>query len=41
MAIRAMAQLPVTPDERDFADPETQRLWHLALKAIESASKGE
>ena len=32
---------PVPTDMRDFADPETQRLWNLAKKAQEDAQAAE
>lgn len=41
IARRGMAFLPVTPDEVAFADPEVQRLWHLALKATEREASAE
>ena len=30
---------PVPPDVREFADPETQRLWNMALKAQQDEKK--
>jgi hypothetical protein len=32
MADKALRKQPITPDERDFTDPETQRLWTKALQ---------
>src|SRR5262249_17867392 len=32
---------PVPLDVREFADPETQRLWNLALKAQQDAQASE
>ena len=32
---------PIPQDVKDFADPETQRLWNLALKAQQDAAADE
>jgi hypothetical protein len=32
---------PVPPDIREFADPENQRLWNLALRAQQDAQPAE
>lgn len=37
VADKALRKQPVTQDERDFLDPENQRLWNLALKAQQDA----
>ena len=31
VADKSLLKIPVTPDEREFLDPETQRLWNKAL----------
>lgn len=32
VADKSLLKIPVTPDEREFLDPETQRLWNKALQ---------
>ena len=39
VADKAIQKLPVTPMEREFLDPETQRLWNKALEYQKSQDK--
>jgi hypothetical protein len=43
VADKALRKLPVTPAETDFLDPETQRLWNMALdyQKKQEADKGD
>jgi hypothetical protein len=41
MADMAVRKQPIPPDMRDFADPEVQRLWNLALTAQNADKKKE
>jgi len=39
VADKAFLKIPVTPDEREFLDPEVQRLWNKALDYQKSQDK--
>jgi len=39
VADKAMQKLPITPLEREFLDPETQRLWNKALEYQKNQDK--
>jgi hypothetical protein len=39
VADKSLLKIPVTPDEREFLDPEVQRLWNKALEYQKSQDK--
>ena len=39
VADKSLLKIPVTPDEREFLDPEVQRLWNKALDYQKSQDK--
>jgi len=44
VADKSLLKIPVTPDEREFLDPDVQRLWNKALeyqKSQEKEKKGD